>query len=602
MSRIYNLAATVDDRYKDNNFKDREIKAFEIKYPETAIIREKYDSEKQLQDDWQKYCESPYHLKVLANELCLRLFGVKNEQQYIKLKAEFTKKDISNNDIWKNTYVPEGFTEESEIDQDWLNKQAKDYMQAGGHNILHINYDNLADLHTDWYNFNNQCYDYKTKANNKSLEIFGKKVPEVYQIELHKFLKKDIPMSSLDDLETYPITNSLAAIESVCDAIEKTSDPVEGILFLESIKKENLSPVEQSIVELTETHLHEWINDKKENYLGQYNFLLPYEMINIVEDPEILFENEMFLNYCARGIGLSPPMKMFQEKMRIALNEEQSPEKLFMLGWNPVLEVKEENKILSSMRANKVLRENMNTLFFDLSSMPDLLMEEEIDDEFHKGISVIMIQELDQDNKEIVEDLPKVLMTLDYRDSFWNPLIYGQFFPKQSVDMIINQFKAPCVSCFFVGLGDPLYDKMKSMNIENFNDHNIIQKLCALLQVGCPHIGNKKLFFYYLLNALLQNDEIQSLFPKLNSTISIQILYSKLFGKYDEILRSYSKLGLFKSKGAALHETSFFKDIQIVLNEENIITDKADYFRLSNTIYNESWSDFKKLFAPKIQI
>lgn len=608
MSMIYNIDL-LTDRYKDNNFKNREIKAFEIKYPEARVIRDNYDREEELEEDWQKYCELPYHLKVLCNELSLRLFGCKNEQNYIRIKAELVQKDIDNASYIANTYIPMGFKEA--VEDELLIKQAKEYMNSGGHPILLANYDNLADLNTDWYNFNNQCYDYKVISNNKSLEIYGKTVPEVYQKEVKKFLSKDIKGSSLDDLTTHPVvTDSLSATEAVLDNIASTLDNAEAIMLLELALRQISTPVENTMVDVMANTLQNYIQEKEnfqENYLGMYNYLLPWEIMGLFENVEDLYHDEMFMNYYARGIGLKPPMKNFQESVRRMLLLEENKENLIKIGWNSVLDSTNVNyHPIAASRANSVLREYCKYWFFNLENTPNLLTESEIDSSFHKGISILVIQELDKDNENKIVDIPKVLVTLDYRDSAWFPIIYGEISSMaQSIDGIISNFKIPVVNCYFLHLNDDLYEKIRSINLEEFNRSNEIKRICSILQMACPEIANKKLFITYLLSSIMHSKFGDGVFPlRFDHDCPKEIvvmLCSKLFGNYNDIRQSYSKLNLFDKERADLQETYILKDSKLIA--DTIYEDK-DYIGITDfskdQVYNETWNDFKFLLNTKL--
>lgn len=607
MSTIYNIDL-LTDRYKDNNFKNREIKAFIIKYPEARIIKDNYDDERELEDDWQKYCELPYHLKVLCNERSLRLYGCKNEQQYIRLKAEFVKKDINNSSYMKNIYIPMGFQES--VEDEILIKQAKDYMHSGGHSILLLNYENLADLNTDWYNYNNQCYDYKVLANNKSLEIYGKTVPEVYQIEVKKFLSKDINNSSLDDLTIHPVVvDSLSATEAVLEKIETTLDNVEAIMLLEMALKQVSSPVEKTMVDTMCIILENQIQEKEtfqENYLGMYNYLLPWEIMGLFENVEDLYKDEMFLNYYARGIGIKPPMKHFQEAVRRMLLLEENKANLIKIGWNSVLDSTNiEYHPIAAARSNSVLKEYCKYWFFNLEHTPDLLTEEELDQDFHKGISIIIIQELDKEHEEQIVDIPKVLVTLDYRDSAWYPIRYGEISSMaQSVDGVIANFKIPVVHCYFLHLHDDLYEKIKSINIEEFNKNNEIKRICSIIQMSCPEIVNKKLFITYLLSSIMHSKFGDDVFPlRFDHDCPKEIvltLYSKLFGNYNEIRQSYSKLTLFNKDTADLQETLILKNSKLISDK---IEEDPNYIGVtdfsSEEQFTETWNEFSRILNKK---
>lgn len=605
MSKIYNID-NLSDRYKDNNFKEREAIAFEVKFPEARIIRENYKNERDLENDWQKYCELPYHLKVLCNERCLRLYGCKNEEQYMRLKSKFMKQNIDRDDLVKDKYIPMGFKES--VEDEFLIKQAKDYMNSGGHSILLINYDNLADLNTDWYNFNNQCYDYKVKANNKSLEIYGKTVPEVYQKEVHKFLQKDIKNSSLDDLSIkHVVSDSLSANEAVFESIETDLDQARCIMLLEMAKNQINSPVEQSLYEYELQKTTDWIqctNLMQENYLGRYNYLLPWEIMGLFESSEALMKNDLFLNYYCRAIGFKPPMDNFQETVHNMLLTETNPNNLLLIGWNSVLDPKQQShQLISSMRSNQILKEYCKYWFLDLEHTPNLLTESEYNEPFHKGISILIVQELDKDNEKNVKEVPKVMVSFDYNNPSWSPLVYGKLSYTQNIDDIINNFKIPVVSNYFLGLGDQLFDKLRSIHIDEFNRANEIQKVCNALHTATPSIANKKLFINYLLSSLMHSNFGDNPFPlrfdyEQPKAVVIK-LNSKLFGNSKDISESYSKLGLFREDGANIQETFIFKNSEYIINDIkkneslNEITDFS-----STPQFTEKWSDFVKLVNP----
>lgn len=603
MSKIYNLDILAD-RYKDNNFKEREIRAFEIKFPEARIIKDKYRSERELEDDWQKYCELPYHMKVLANERCLRLYGCKNEQQYIKLKSEFTKQDIDNPDPKNNIYIPSGFNEA--VEHELLIKQAKDYMDNGGYPILLVDYKNLTDLNTDWYNFNNQSYDHKVVANNKSLEIYGKTVPEVYQRELKNFLIKDINDSSLDNLTIHPeVSNSLSATEAVLDKVDTTLDDVEAIMLLEMARNQVTSPVENSLVDKSSITLKNIVQktDKfQENYLGMYNYLLPWEIMGF-ENVEDLYEDPMFMNYYVRGFGIRSPMKGFQESVRKMLLLEENKANLIKIGWNSVLDSTNFNHhSIASKRANSVLQEYCKYWFLELEHTPDLLTEPESEQEFHKGISILIIQELDKNNEENLEDVPKILVTLNYKDPLWYPIIYGEISSRPVlVNDIIEKFKIPLVNSYFLHLSDELYDKIKTTNLEEFNKDNEIKRVCSMLQLMCPYIANKKLFVTYLLSSIMHSKYGNDVFPlRFDHDCPKEIvvmLCSKLFGKYEDILQAYSKLLLFDEDNAHLQETYILRDSKLIadtIEEDKSYIGVTDFSK--DTVFTETWDDFLDFF------
>ena len=63
---------------------DREIDNWEEKFTSGMILRNHYNSEKDLEADWRKYQDQYYELKCLANNMAYRFYGVKNEEIYYK--------------------------------------------------------------------------------------------------------------------------------------------------------------------------------------------------------------------------------------------------------------------------------------------------------------------------------------------------------------------------------------------------------------------------------------------------------------------------------------------------------------------------------------
>ena len=104
---------------KDVDLKEKEIRKFETIFPSAKVIRDKYETEAELEHDWQKFKGLPYSIKVLANDKCLRYFGRRNPQMYIDMKRKFLTKDIDNKEI-DNTYRPANLVEDHSVLEDTL--------------------------------------------------------------------------------------------------------------------------------------------------------------------------------------------------------------------------------------------------------------------------------------------------------------------------------------------------------------------------------------------------------------------------------------------------------------------------------------------------
>jgi len=93
------------DSDRTPNFIDKEIDKFETIYTGSRIIRDKYETEKDLDRDWDIYYALPYHMKRVANNQSLLLYGKTNEDMYKIKKKEFLKNDIQNPKITME-YLP----------------------------------------------------------------------------------------------------------------------------------------------------------------------------------------------------------------------------------------------------------------------------------------------------------------------------------------------------------------------------------------------------------------------------------------------------------------------------------------------------------------
>lgn len=594
------------DRFKDDDFKNKEVARFEATFPGARIIQDHYDNESQLEEDWLGYCSLPYHLKVLCNERCLRLYGKKNEEQYLALKKEFMRKDISQANTLKTAYRPQGFIEGEEVDVNFLNKQAQEYMDHGGHFILRTDYDNLHDLNTAYYDFNNQCYDHKMIANDKSREIYGYSVPELYQRELHHFLMQDINNTDYDQPLKNVVTDSLSATEAVFEHIRHSNDLIESLIFTEIAKLEASTPVEQSLVHMMESNCAA-IGSTYNLPIGRNpQFFLPWEVIDILGE-DVLMIDPMFVNYYARNLGIKPVMEGYQEKVRHILETEKDTRKLISVGWLPLMPFNEENATRANLRANVTMSDHMRYDIVNLSHTPSMLTESDKLAIQPKGISVLILKELDNDHKEEVEDVPKVLLTLDQEDSMWWAVIYGQLAYKQNVDSVIRQYSIPSASCYFIQVSDSLYDTLEG-NIKQFNQGNQIQKVSMALQTGAPEIADKGLFVMNLINSLIYPEYGEQPFPlrfndRQDGTYDvIHLIYSEMNPSWKKIHDAYSKLSIY-TEYTELEKSSFFKNDNMIatLNEEIEDYSRGFVARSYLTQGRDKWKEFKAIFETPFQ-
>ena len=79
----------------------------------------------------------------------------------------------------------------------------------------------------------------------------------------------------------------------------------------------------------------------------------------------------------------------------------------------------------------------------------------------------------------------------------------------------------------------------------------------------------------------------------------VVLLYSKLFGNYNELRQAYSKLNVFNRDTIDLQETFAFKDSKLVANnieEDESYIGVTDFSK--DQVYTETWQDFQHLLNP----
>ena len=594
------------DRFKEDEFKDKEVARFEATFPGARVVQDHYDSERELEEDWLGYCSLPYSLKVLCNERCLRLYGKKNEEQYLALKKEFMRKDISNANSLKRAYRPSGLMEGEEVDQDFLNKQAQEYMDHGGHSILRTDYTDLHDLNSAYYDFNNQCYEHKMIANDKSREIYGCSVPELYQREVRRFLMADIKDSGYDKPLRHVVTDSLSATEAVFEHIRNSRDLIESLLFTEIARMEASTPVEKSLVSLMESNCIGMESAYMLPVGRNPQFFLPWEVMDILGEDSLMVD-PMFVNYYARNLGIKPVMEGYQEKVRHLLETETDTRKLMSVGWLPLLPFNEENATRANLRANLNMSDHMHYDIVNISHTPAMLTESDEIAMKPKSLSILILKELDQEHKEVVQDVPKVLVTFDQDDPMWWAVLYGQLAYRQNVDSVIRQYSIPSASCYFIQVSDPLYDALEG-NIEWFNQGNQIQKVTMALQTGAPEIADKGLFVMNLANSLIYPEYGEQPLPlRLNdrhdgSMDVIHLVYSEMNPSWRKIHDAYSKLSIY-TEYTELENSFYFENCNMIatLNEQIEDYSIGMITRSYLSEGRDKWKDFRGIFDASLQ-
>lgn len=88
------LIDNLDDepRNQSNKFKIEEIKKWREVHG-CPIIRDDYDTEKELDNDWEAFLQCPQNVRFMADDQCIDLYGMRNEELYYTMKKKFLRTD-----------------------------------------------------------------------------------------------------------------------------------------------------------------------------------------------------------------------------------------------------------------------------------------------------------------------------------------------------------------------------------------------------------------------------------------------------------------------------------------------------------------------------
>lgn len=550
------LAKVATDHLTEMNNKDKykedEIERFESMYPGIKIIRDYYETEKELESDWNDFWESPYSIRVLANDRSIVLFGMRNEEQYKIQKNKFLLKDIDNHTYAE--YVPAN----ESADPDRSNA-ARDYMNNGGYPLVTIDCEDMKELNQQWRRYLEQGEDKKAKSNSQSISFFGCPVEEVYQKAIKKFLIQDIKDgdSEIDD-------------SIIGEGTVVFSDKLEKLVISE--RANDINGVESCFLEYQDRYP---IGNGYEN-------MTPWEVLDIF-GRSVCENSELFNNLYAKFLGIKPTRLLGEHVVTLLLDENCNPDKLLECGFNPHMNIRAD-------RVNSIIKENMNYQFINLSET-----EESGLDDLNTGIAVMVINELDKDNRETTRDLPKVLVTTSFDSPIWHGLNYGNLYYTLNVVDHIAKFNKPSVSVFFLPVSiDNLPPKLTM-----FAD-NEIERVTSALNRGCPDIANKHLFVANLLNSILYS-------PENNNDITLT-LNRHFDGSKDTVVQVLDHVGnriSYKRIRQALNKINLVKECvdktpsisQYFVEGMSYPTYPSEILSISESEDKTTWRQFRELFG-----
>ena len=527
---------------------DKEIDKWKENFTDGMILRNHYDSEQALEDDWRKYMDQYYELKCLSNNMAYRFYGMKNEEMYYKLKQWFLKHDVVEDKVNNlKFYAPKQtvFTEDQLNDEvDSMDAKANDAAQKTGYYIITGGSKNLAELNDKLYKFRSMGYDKKVKSDTLSLSIYGMKNEEHYNKMMPKLLAKEpVPDTLFDNEITYdgsevhletvvPKKSVLEQYDTIRKGIKDANSISEAVVLLDYSRTiEPTTLLEERFKEyLVETINKKVIKEENEDYLG----FAPYFLFEEMEDLGVFSgENncfvpgkdskptDWFISYQMRTIGLKPNMVLtgsdwkykIQNLYKGELTTDEDKQKMLELGWNPAIEPTENAFYKASERANKVLRENLGYRFIDLTEEVQSMPNDEINPDIHKtpflgGLFIIFTS--DEFMENLPSDIPPILATTDPDLERMHPLNYGLFNTPISIQDLRNMAKGHRLhlDIYYLHFSPELHNKLVEV-LDFFTIHGNDFRFRHSITVGVIgrykqlFIANKKLFCANLYNLIL---------------------------------------------------------------------------------------------------
>ena len=510
---------TIDDN------KLKEVKRFETTYPGLKLIKPYYENEEELKNDWYAFSASPFSLKMIANHKSYLLFDKNCEELYRINRHRFLSKDINGYDA-NYEYTP----------SDYKNSLAESCMVDNDVILIPVNSLDKYQLNESWIKYNNQNYEDRRFSDEKSKEIYGSPVSEVYYQEYGRMLQEDSDFYEDDRYETDLV------MSSVSEQIMNSNDIVESLMLLDMSQPESV--VDKSIYdESKEVVINKIKINENTNYLGKSPYFLPWEIEGIL-DEEVLKDNILFESYCEKCVGIKPSINFNKEYRRIIADESSTKEDLISVGWNPAFKINEISEDTVASRSNKVFKENCNFNFIDLTSTPTTIHE---DNKELSGIAVVILNELNTDKKESKESRVFV-STNPTKSSNWDELVGGRIASKADLKDAIDKLDYPAVSVYYSKTSPDTKKKIEMSKYENFNKGNVFQSFKSVSKstTSRPKIANKKLFTMNLMNGILNDKDDPFMVGNKKGSIggSIFNLFNDC-GTYKDVVDSFTKLEIF---------------------------------------------------------
>lgn len=544
---------------------DKEIDKWIEQYTDDIVLRNHYDSLDALEKDWYLFQSMCYEHKVLSNNVAYRLYGMKNEEIYYKLKRWFiTHEEIKDERDNVITYAPrtEPVNEDWEYiddfeDIDPQDKRAMEMTKDTGYYIITNRNRSPEDLEKQLYKFRSMDHDKKVKADTMSIQIYGKKNEERYSELMPKLLYQQ----NVDDPDySNTIYDAHVDYEPLQEEVVLTSKykPPTSILGLYENMRDYMNRKDVSLTECAillntikdvqpTTILESWyknfivgvvitkINDEVKSsncFLAGYGAPLRVEEmedLGIFSGENNFFgpgkqntPSDWFNNYKALSIGLKPKMDIcgtdWNNRIRFLANglenNDQTKQEMLELGCNPEIPFTEQTLQNSIVRNNKFMEQECGYEFIDFHEMVNWMpFDTTEENNISQGIYVIFIHRDDGINELLPPDLPRVFVGFDSTLDKMYSITNGLFSAPTSIKQLVSQFGYTSdikIKVFFLAFTPKLAEKVNQM-MDYYRTHgfdyrfkySFINSICSQLKVAHPEIAKEKKFCIYLMNMIL---------------------------------------------------------------------------------------------------
>ena len=291
----------------------------------TEIIPDS-SSEKELDDEWQKWNDMPRDQQRLSDWKSLELYGVSNKERYESQKSKFLR------------------LEQSELEQNIDDKDTHALAwcaDANKHLVLN-RHKTLSDLESSWVKWNEMPKDHRRESDWKSIELYGKTNQERYEQQKSVFLRYDEV-----DAEDIPIETDISTTTPV-DISEGTT-LVEFPMFTpdEMIDKKvyRSGVYSDPVINMGSINSKEWFDAYSCMFSG----------FDVVNKDEVMIER---LN------KLTKLCKEYSISKEIGENVSKLKQSILELGWDADVPFTSLNRVKASRRISNIIKERFEKYDF----------------------------------------------------------------------------------------------------------------------------------------------------------------------------------------------------------------------------------------------